>query len=265
MTVQQLFNKQDQNSNFKAVNNENTFLTDEEKEKVLTKALSVKIAEINSVNYLKVVSQEPKWIIPTFDDLYETLSNELIINHGWDIDEYIEPTIKTLCYYFSGDEAFELIEDGYSHKKGILIIGPVGCGKTTLLKVFQKNSFNPFRFTQCRTVASEYAEFGQSAIKNNSFISDCVKRDWFGHSKIGMCYDDLGTESEKKNFGNQLNVMAEIILNRYDNSEMKNKTHFTTNLTPEEIATYYGLRANSRMREMLNIIEIPFDAPDRRK
>lgn len=266
MKLQSLFNQQEKSSaNYKAVDETNTFLTEQEKSKVLSLALHKKIAEINNINYLAAISVEPVFKIPSFEDLHSCLMDDLINIHGWVIDEFNEPVIKILSYYFSGDENFELIEDGYSLDKGILIIGPVGSGKTTILKAIQRNSFNPFRFVSCRTVAGDYAEFGTSSIKSYSNIGDINKRDWFGHSKIGTCFDDLGTESEKKNFGNQLNVMAEIILNRYDNSVQKNKTHFTTNLTAKELKEYYGIRATSRMREMLNIIEIPFNAPDRRK
>lgn len=265
MTVQQLFQNQDKNLNYKAVDETNTFLTNEEKEGVLSVELIKKIARINNSNYLKALNNEPVFIIPSFNELHAVVLDELKNLYGWEIDNYNKDVIKTLCYYFSNDENLEQLEEGFSRRKGILISGPVGCGKTTLLKVFQRNSFNPYRFISCRSVASEYAEFGQSAVKSYSEIKDVSKRENFGHTKIGICFDDLGTESEKKNFGNQLNVMSEIILNRYDNSDLKNKTHFTTNLSSEYVLQYYGQRATSRMREMVNIIEIPFNSPDRRK
>lgn len=265
MKVNQLFQRNQNHSSYKAVDETNTSLTEEEINEVLRIELRKKIAAINNKNYLKAVSTDPTYTIPTFDELYDTVIDELKNLYGWVIDEFNEPTIKTLCYYFSNDGIFELIEEGYSHKKGLIIIGPVGCGKTTLLKLFKRNNFNPFNFISCRDVASQYAEFGQAAIKNYSRIQDVSKREWFGHEKLGLCFDDLGTESEKKNFGNQLNVMAEIILNRYDGCDLKNKTHFTTNLGSDEIQNFYGLRATSRMREMLNIIQMPFNSPDRRK
>lgn len=220
---------------------------------------------INNSNYLKVVSSDPEYITPTFEKLYETIIFDLKNNHGWVIDEYNDPAIKALCYYISKDENFELMDEGYSHKKGLIIIGPVGCGKTTLMKILQKNSFNPYRIVSCRKVANDYAEFGHTAITNYSSAQNVTKHEWFGHSNVGYCFDDLGTEGEKKNFGNQLNVMVEIILNRYDNIPEKSKTHFTTNLNADDMFKIYGERAFSRMREMLNIIEMPSDSPDRRR
>lgn len=265
MTVQELFLIQKQNSVFIPVNETNTSLTFDEINALVEAALRKKIASINSANYLKVVSTDPEYITPTFEQLYETMVYDLKNNYGWIIDEFNDPAIKSLCYYASQDESFELIEEGYSHKKGLILIGPVGCGKTTLLKLLQKNSFNPYRFISCRKVANDYAEFGHSAIGTYSAVQEVTKHEWFGHSNVGYCFDDLGTEGEKKNFGNQLNVMAEIILNRYDNIPEKRKTHFTTNLSADEMLKIYGERAFSRMREMLNIIEMPFNAPDRRK
>lgn len=265
MTLQNLFHRQQENSSFKPVDETNTSLTEEEMKTLYAHALRKKIGMINNANYLKVVSKDPEYIIPTFDELYKSLILDLQNNYGWVIDEFNDPAIKSLCYYFSNDPDFELMDDGYSHKKGLMIIGPIGCGKTTLLKVLQKNSFNPYRFVACRKVANDYAEFGHSAINSYASVQISSKHEWFGHETVGYCFDDLGTEGEKKNFGNQLNVMAEIILNRYDNISKKNQTHFTTNLSSEDIVKFYGQRATSRMREMLNFIEIPFDAPDRRK
>lgn len=266
MYLQELFNQRHKDSVvFKAETEDTVTISEEEKEKVLKAYLYKKIAEINSVNYQKAVCSEPVYKKPTFNELHDALVFELTSRLGWVIDQFNAKVIQTLCYYFTGDENFELIEDGYSLSKGLIMIGPVGCGKTSLLKLLQKNSFNPYRVISCRKVAAEYADHGNTSISIYSSVADVPKREFFGHSTIGYGFDDLGTEEEKKNFGNKLNVMAEIILNRYDFIEAKNKTHITTNLSADEILQYYGSRAYSRLKEMVNIIEFPFDAPDRRK
>jgi DNA replication protein DnaC len=75
----------------------------------------------------------------------------------------------------------------------------------------------------------------------------------------------LGTEANAKHYGHEKNVMAEIILNRYDNNLPYHCTHITTNLTADEIKAQYGTRVTDRIREMFNIIKFPVGAKSRRK
>ena len=80
------------------------------------------------------------------------------------------------------------------------------------------------------------------------------------------CFDDLGIEGNLKYYGNECNVMAEILLSRYDLFvSQKIITHITTNLSASEIEELYGNRIRSRMREMFNLISFDKDAPDKRK
>jgi DNA replication protein DnaC len=79
-----------------------------------------------------------------------------------------------------------------------------------------------------------------------------------------LCFDDLGAESTFKYYVNQCNVMAEILLSRYDhfiNNHML--THATTNLSASELEDYYGNRVRSRMREMFNLIAFDGGAKDK--
>ena len=80
------------------------------------------------------------------------------------------------------------------------------------------------------------------------------------------CFDDLGTETTSKYFGNDCNVMAEILLTRYDLFKEKGIiTHLTTNLSATEIESQYGNRLRSRMREMFNLFGYEESSEDKRK
>ncbi|MGC4128512.1 MAG: RteC domain-containing protein [Bergeyella sp.] len=81
-----------------------------------------------------------------------------------------------------------------------------------------------------------------------------------------LCFDDLGTETSSKYFGNDCNVMAEILLTRYDLFKEKGiLTHITTNLSATEIESQYGNRLRSRMREMFNLFGYEETSGDKRK
>jgi hypothetical protein len=69
------------------------------------------------------------------------------------------------------------------------------------------------------------------------------------------CFDDLGAEQSLKYYGNECNIMAEILLSRYDIFIAQDMlTHITTNLSASEIENGYGSRVRSRMREIFNLI-----------
>src|SRR5213595_1601868 len=53
------------------------------------------------------------------------------------VDQQSEKTFDLLCKYFANDPEFE--KSGYSLSKGIMLSGPVGVGKTELLRIFSKN------------------------------------------------------------------------------------------------------------------------------
>jgi energy-coupling factor transporter ATP-binding protein EcfA2 len=183
--------------------------------------------------------------------------------------------VKSLCCYFANDPRFETRDLKLS--KGILLFGSVGVGKTTLMQMFKINGVFSYKMVSCREVESEYAKEGDVAIGQYSinYPSIAINSNPFGHQELGYCFDDLGTENAvTKHFGNAKNVMADILLNRYDNAMTKARdtgnppefrdTHITTNLSAEEIEKYYGTRVRDRMRECFNMITFDEKSQSRR-
>ena len=73
-------------------------------------------------------------------------------------------------------------------------------------------------------------------------------------------------EKNIKYYGNECNVMAEIILSRYDLFiSKKTLTHITTNLSASEIEKAYGNRIRSRLREMFNVVAFGAETKDKRR
>lgn len=177
------------------------------------------------------------------------------------IDDINEGPVNQICLYFAGDPTFS-----GDLEKGLFVMGGVGVGKTSMLKFFIKNQRMSYRMESCRDVETNFAAMGDEYLQRVSTNPPiAVNGDPFGHQVIGFCFDDLGTEANGKHYGKEKNVMAEVILNRYDNKLPYISTHITTNLTANEVKEQYGSRVTDRIREMFNIIKFPIDAKSRRK
>lgn len=178
------------------------------------------------------------------------------------IDADNKPLVTMLSYYFTGSEEFELSD--YSLNKGLMIMGNVGTGKTDLMNFFQKNKKQCYAIKSCNDVAESYSFYKDEieAVYSTPIDKPLHDPSVFFQRKIGFCFDDLGTEEVKNNYGNKKDVMADIILSIYNKKDYS-KFHITTNLVKQEIIDKYGTRVNSRLREMFNVFELA--GKDRRK
>lgn len=234
-------------------------LTDAEKEEALFVARRAKDKLNNQQEYWDKVRKPIEYPKLTMLQLREKVIRE---NPKFIIDGDNSEIFDMLCSYFSGDESYENIFGG-SLEKGIMLFGPVGCGKTSLMRMFSNNSFRPFVVNPVRKISDEYASNGNPALYKFSSQCEVYAHENFGHALVGRCFDDVGTEEIKKNFGNEVNVMQDVLYKIYDNRGIGD-FHVTTNLDGEGIKSAYGDRIRSRMREMFNVIRFNSKAPDRR-
>lgn len=242
-------------------------LTEGEKELALQKALHEKKQKVRQIQYVHKLRYKPEPKTYTKEEYFQRyldLAKDKFGDDAHHLDPVSEKIIKTLCLYFANDDGFEDL--GYSMRKGLCLIGPVGCYKTTIMRFFQLNQRMSYLVVSVRDIANRFADHGHKVIGDYSGHSELgYESQKLFHQRFGgYCFDDLGTEDEKKNFGNQTNVMQNILMNRYDNHQGI-YTHMTTNLDADGIVSYYGERLASRMREMFNFIEFPHDTTDKRK
>jgi len=184
---------------------------------------------------------------------------ELYGNH-FKILETDYPILYKLIAYFLKDEP-TCFQYNINLNKGILLSGPIGCGKTSIMNILKYLTPTEHKFfvKPCRDISFEFIQDGYQIIHKYS------KGKLYEFEPKTICFDDLGTESNLKYYGNECNVMAEILLSRYDVYIAKRiQTHITTNLSASEIETQYGNRVRSRMRELFNLIAYDNNSKDKR-
>lgn len=229
-------------------------MTEEETTEALRAGREKKFYILKQIEYRKRLTEQQRIKTYTAHELYD------LVRLQYDVDEDNLEVVEKLCQYFSRDESFPGDLD-----KGLFLIGPIGVGKTALMKFFFKNQRFSYKVESCREVETKYGEMGDNYIDRCSFnVPISSNGDPFGHQVIGFCFDDLGTESNAKYYGKEKNVMAEIILNRYDNQLPFISTHITSNLTTEQIKDIYGSRVTDRFKQMVNVIQFPVTAKSRR-
>jgi energy-coupling factor transporter ATP-binding protein EcfA2 len=202
---------------------------------------------------------EQKYSYPEIITWLQTKGQDLY-DQNFQIQEIDHPIIFKLIAYFLKDEA-TCFQFNIELQKGILLTGPIGCGKTSLMNLMKylTPTEHKFHIKPCREISFEFIQDGYSIIHKYS-----KGRLYESDPKI-FCFDDLGLENNLKYYGNECNVMGEILLSRYDIFISKNiPTHITTNLSASEIEAQYGNRVRSRMRSMFNLIAYDKSTPDKR-
>jgi DNA replication protein DnaC len=168
-----------------------------------------------------------------------------------------ESLIYKLCSYFINDHQ-TCAKFGIDTNKGLLLSGPVGCGKTSLMKLLPQIMpyKTPFEVVPTRNIIFEFNAKGYDVLTP------------YNQNEV-FCFDDLGIESTGCHYGKDCNVMGEILLSRYDlfmqtSLNRRTLTHITTNLNAKELEERYGSRLRSRLRESYNLIGFNKNSKDKR-
>jgi DNA replication protein DnaC len=164
------------------------------------------------------------------------------------------PNVDELAIQFATRYGIELSEgqkkavnaltNSYS---GVLIQGKIGCGKSTVLKVWFEATRQMCPATMLHMTAREflarYAKEGEDLFLQMKDVEI-------------LCLDDIGTEQPIVNsFGTKYDPISELLQFRYDSWEFKRlRTYITTNLDSQMRVKRYGQRLNDRFKKMFNIL-----------
>lgn len=195
-------------------------------------------------------------ILYDFDKMliYLEAKGKLMFGERFRIYKEDRGILLKLCNYIIKDYD-SCKKDGIDPNKGLLLSGPVGCGKTSLMRLlkFLVPYQKPYSVIPSRNIVFGFNHIGFKVIED------------YGNGQY-FCFDDLGVEPTGRHYGKDCNVMGEILLSRYElfvNQQIK--THCTTNLNARELEERYGKRVRSRMRQMFNLVAFEKNSKDKRK
>jgi energy-coupling factor transporter ATP-binding protein EcfA2 len=186
-----------------------------------------------------------------------------LYRHEFAIDDIDRPVVMKLIAYFLRDPGVAAKENIDLHK-GLLLTGPVGCGKTALMRILSNFSLPDHRpfLKSSLDISLEFTDLGTDVILKYS------KRAFNPYRRMPQiyCFDDLGFEPLVNYWGNKINLIAQILFTRYNLMHSHGMiTHAITQLNAAELEVIYGDVLRSRMREMFNLIAFQPASRDKRR
>lgn len=167
-------------------------------------------------------------------------------------ERFLEYASVCLKGEFIVDENIDLILKTFEeNKRGILLCGNPGCGKTMIFQILQRITHpQDERHFKIKSTMSAVIDF-------NNEGHEIFTRDFFSKNVL---WDDLGLENKGKHYGNNVEVMEQILFIAYE--RYKTAGHlpsFTTMQLPKELEARYGAWFYSRLQEMCERITIKHD------
>lgn len=195
-----------------------------------------------------------------FKNLLILKANDLLLKReerSFEIDESNQFALDFFVSYFANTENLKKL--GGKPHKGIFFHGNCGTGKSLFFEVLEE-IYKQHPIPACRIKTVHTIELTDKVISELSRPNQFAANDMSIYEKYStgsIHFEDLGAERKLNHFGNNIDIMSDLIQLRYNKSRRTNcKTHISTNLSIDEVRKRYGERFYDRMFEMFNFIEL---------
>ncbi|MFC5044403.1 hypothetical protein ACFSTE_14640 [Aquimarina hainanensis] len=184
-------------------------------------------------------------------------------NRKFIIDDNNREFFDVICRYFADDYSFEEKVQNGELRKGLLIYGNCGTGKSSIFDIIQnisrKHNLIQLWFSNL-SVHQVVNEFNKENKQDKLIGAESVIEKY---SKGKVHFDDLGTEKEVQAWGIKENLFDRLLQIRYNHFKQKGtKTFVTTNLSIRELENRYCKQVKDRLYQMFNFI--PLNGESRR-
>jgi len=213
--------------------------------------------------YIQTVTQSKFWPLNTSPDQrqyigYQGDDTALMVRLFRIYAEQFDPGFAMDATNQKAVEYLATIAAGKAQRRGLVLRGPVGTGKTLLILLwtkFRQDVLTTKRIdkTYQKEIAAKFYLYTSSELIK-TFTEEGNSRFSFLEYKHGdiLILDDIGVNTEGNYFGAKTNVLAEIIYNRYSQfkKDPEMEIYATTNLTSPQLTDIIGERSFSRLVEM---------------
>jgi len=222
------------------------------------------ITKISPENVLQGAANRKFWALEDMEakqfEARKTAENRLQVRSEWTAEKFLkviglhyvtvsgsfkplafqDKYFKAVAYLLSEDPRFET-ELGFSFKKGMLVTGDGGIGKTETLKGLRNNPIRPIQLISILEICDVVKEHGACPLLIDRLT----------------VIDDVATEPVPvKHYGTEINWFKEFIEKMYLARTGWNNLIITTNADGNAFQKLYTHRVRSRMREMFNVISM---------
>lgn len=196
-----------------------------------------------------------KFIIKSIAD--KIINNDEEIEKEYIFNETNKEIFNNLFHYFNNS-----IETNYNLNKGIALIGSIGSGKTTIMRIFQKYIHlfpeiheNCYRITSMNEILSNIMDNKNDILTYNMTLDS---RGGSFKNPLNICINEFGAIENIKIYGSDaMKIFENFMMIRYEIfQEYGKKTHITSNLIGKQLQDIFNHILIDRFNEMFEMIPL---------